>query len=1188
MVRRYQNKSESIVPPVAGSDSWIEPIKMQWFTDTEVPIREWALKSLYRHATMLPASVIEPPLPMEVFYNAFASISSYNWLTSTLLNTQQGYSVQPYFKCKIIDDLVTPNSIFTGVEPTAFGSFTNAPDGNVLAAGFDITNGVSFWKGSDLHSGVWDSSHQFETAAATVHFGQKTIAISCSDWINGSYHVDVYYLTNYGGDGTNIMCKHQHSDDGGATWSTGTITMDAMPNTLYFGASPKNLCIAAMKPRLISGVLNSGFAWLVYTGSVPGGYKVSYMRKVGASFTNQIPWSRNVESSDWVLHSLDSEYFNGKDYFVFSGYHTVQQISSANYGIWVTSLLTETADDTTDLWSEAVQVFGAASSSPTNLNSFTYPCFTADTTTLYIVFRSVVTDSYALTQTVGTANPVTTHNNYMLCKSVDGVHYSYPSIFVSSNGTEFNDSYFPVNQPTSINYAPQGDYWYIGGSAATWWEYTQNAVTADVSNDVLSYSVVESAGNPSSTQLVVGNQNNQWYGTSATKTGSGALLKNRKIMIQQGYINSNNVPETVPRSEFFIDDIEQKVTATTNDLIISGRDFHKWFKTTVTKYAFGWLGSYLYADIFDGTTMASWNTSGGVWQETGNTMAVAANSQSAVCLLTPSNYRVPYSSLMKVSMYRPDIGGHSYDQTHIYAFYIDQNNWLRLEYAGDSGWSIVQSVAGAKTTLASGSYSFSGTGYVPVIVKQYEYYKFQFLLATSVTLSGNQNNIDAWNSSQCLGGEIDVTNTMRTTASWQYPWNIGMGGTSTQAVSFSYFQYTQFDVPNTIGDMVKNLAGLAGVTKYNLQNTFEDYFHTTTSYTGAFTTSNRRIQITQGGSAINNNVSRNVSDGEVAFTAKLTSTQQSGDVNMSFAFRNGIADSYYFNISQISGIVQCRFQRLYGGVVYTFPNSMRDVVGSPANGAPLNIDLTQYHTYRVLMVDGWMNAYIDDVQVASWNDNNTDVAYLTTGSWGWICNTGTVVTIKEVHAPAFWKPVPSFSLNAGDDVDSAIGRVLQTQRAWMFSDILGRLKARYALSTDTSNYTYQNQIMAQGTDYSAKEYVSSVTVYGSNVMATVRNTTLNTDNLPMRDEVVVDYTILTQTDATKRATNEMNNANQFKSQAKPKQNMNVGSELLDVVTVINTGGNSSGFDEPTRVYGQAFTVDGQSREHSIEIDSGSV
>jgi hypothetical protein len=233
---------------------------MQWFTNTAVPTRAWALKALYRHPTILPSTVILPPNISEIYDNAIVGVSAYNWLTSTLLNVQQSFTVQPYFKCKIIDDLVTPSSAFANVEPTAFGSMTNAPDGSVLAAGFDITNGISFWKGSDLHSGVWDSSHQFETAAATVHFGQKSVAISCSDWINASYHVDVYYFTNYGNDGTNVVCKHQYSDDGGTTWSTDTITMDAMPNTLYDSATPKNLCIAAMKPRLVSGTLESGFA----------------------------------------------------------------------------------------------------------------------------------------------------------------------------------------------------------------------------------------------------------------------------------------------------------------------------------------------------------------------------------------------------------------------------------------------------------------------------------------------------------------------------------------------------------------------------------------------------------------------------------------------------------------------------------------------------------------------------------------------------------------------------------------------------------------------------------------------------------------------------------------------------------------------------------------------------------------
>jgi hypothetical protein len=335
MAKRFQNKGLSLVPPVAGGNSWIEPVKLQWFVNTNIPLRNWAQKALYSHATTLPAAVIEAPAQVEVFENAQVAISTYNWVTDTLFAAQNKFSVQPHFSCKIIDDLVTPNAITALNTPAANGTMVTAPDGSILAVGYDGSSSIMFWKGSNLHGGTWDSSYTFASGNTGSYLnGQNRITIACSDLINGSYHVDVYYFTNFVNDSSNLIAKHQYSDDGGVTWNTDTITMDAMPNSQYIAAPVRNLSVAALKPRLINGVLNSGFAWTVFTASYPGGYRVSYLRKVGASFTNQIPWARNVDSSDWMIHTIDSAYFNGKDYFVISGWKEVSTTPpvNSNYG----------------------------------------------------------------------------------------------------------------------------------------------------------------------------------------------------------------------------------------------------------------------------------------------------------------------------------------------------------------------------------------------------------------------------------------------------------------------------------------------------------------------------------------------------------------------------------------------------------------------------------------------------------------------------------------------------------------------------------------------------------------------------------------------------------------------------------------------------------------------------------------
>ncbi len=114
-----------------------------------------------------------------------------------------------------------------------------------------------------------------------------------------------------------------------------------------------------------------------------------------------------------------------------------------------------------------------------------------------------------------------------------------------------------------------------------------------------------------------------------------------------------------------------------------------------------------------------------------------------------------------------------------------------------------------------------------------------------------------------------------------------------------------------------------------------------------------------------------------------------------------------------------------------------------------------------------------------------------------------------------------------------------------------------------------------------------MTVYGDGVSATARNTNLMA-GVPVRDEVIVDYQIKTQSDAQVRANNEITNVNQYRDQYTPKQVINVGAEIFDAVTVVNTGSNTTGVNGPTRVYAETFSSGGGSNnsDYSIALETG--
>lgn len=1141
--------------------------------------------------------------------------SGYKWLTSTLLTAQQSQTVRPYFSAQIIDDTIKPTGVsFNPLTPTAHGMAAPMPDDNIVAAGFGADNKIHFYKDRNLSDGTWGTDITLNSGTSFIPtFANTQVAIAVSDYINGNYHIDVAYFDNFNGSlGTQLVVQLHRSDDGGRTWTQTTITPGNMPQANYNVASPPNLYLCLMKPRLVGGAVQSTFVYQHPNGgSVGSGYTTydiqyyKYSTIVGNS--GLTAWGSNVDSGDWTIHSFDSYYYNGIDYLIFSGFRNVIDTpnfastnQNANYALWLTAIVQRSANVGTnlDLWVPPVPILAADSATIANQNQFTYPRAIAQNGSVDVVIRAITVDSISQSGQGSTSGTVTTHENYQLLRSQDGTNFTYPQIIVDINGNEILE---PTANSRLQSFVKQDNYYYLCGGDQVY-QFIHNNTVADVSADVIGYTISEAAGQPSAINLSIANQNNQWVGQAPTNPGAAAIAGNSKIALWQGYYNSAGNPEAVPRNVYFIDDIQQQVSGKQNDLLITGRDWFKKLMTLITRYSLQWVGPFLYSDVFDGTTLNNWNQQAGVWNEDSNQLVATDNFSGQTVVTFAQSAQVPYGSTMAVSASKPT-GGNLY----IYAFYIDDSHFLRLNIT-DIGnpnftWTVeLGSDGNVVTALDTGNLTWSGSGNLNFFVRQYNYYTWNFMFTDhAATFVGNP--INAWVDLRLIknstSGEFNLRDTyFLTNANFQKPFAVGLGG-NVVSNAFSFFQYVQYGAIANIMSVTQALAAKAGVLNTVSQHMFDETL-INPQYSGQFSVSNHRLNLPFSGQAMNTNSNFQMSNGEILFNAKVipTNTGTGNEFGFSFIFRANSSTPtacYRFRIEQYidgTGFSQCRFERLYSGQTYIFPNSSNDdqtVIPVPQFGS-LNIDLTQYHQYKITMVDGWLFAYVDGIMVAAWNDMNTTASYLTSGSWGFLSNNGnSKVVIKNIYSPIFWKPVQTFSLNPGDDIQNAILSLVQSIRGWVFSDLLGRMKMLLLSSTDASNYTYNTQLWAQNVDDSDKEYISQVTVYGTGVMATARNTDLMA-GVAVREAVIVDYTITTQSDAQVRANNELINSNQYLNQFEPTQVINVGAEIFDAITVTNTGNNTSGVNSPTRVYAQNFTDGGggNSGDYSIRIQTGNL
>lgn len=1130
---------------------------------------------------------------------ATAAISGYKWLTSTLYAIQQRFNVRPYFTVQIIDDTLQPNAqLFSGGSAQQKqGSMVTAPDGKVFSVGVD-SGVLKVWRSGSLHgsAGVFADSATLDTTGDNCFNDANNFSISVSAMYNGVYRVCVWYFANFLNDGTDFKIKLQYSDDGGITWNKVNFTPSSFPNN-----AQSTLSIGAMTPFLSSdGNMKMGAFY------IKSSTDIYYIYGDTHGYATDVKWNRNVNSGDWHLHSLSSYSINNVPYCVFSGYRTVIDSAgtNANYSIFITAVLTLTSATSTDLWMAPTPAMPVGSASATNLNSFTYPWAEIIGGLVYITFQAVTVESLAQTSQGQTAQVVTTHTNYMVVVSDNGVNFSYPSILVGTDGTEFSSG-------TYASLAPQGGYVYLGGGNGYLWELVQNNIVADISSDVIGYQIEETAGQPDTLNLQIANANNKWVGSSPTGLGAAAIARNRKVAVWQGYYNSSGVPEAVPRNVFYIDDIHQVVTGTQNDVTIIGRDMYKKLKTTVTKYSYQFNGPTFFSDIFDGTFISSWNQIHGQWTFISSLnpplleLSSVAGADNVIALIGTNGSS--YGALMRC-FFRVPATTPSGTHVYFYGMYIDANNWLRLDLDayGGTAWKVTKRVNGSNTDLDSGTLPFTiGNTYYGVEIRRYGYFKFNFLVIGSPGISTG-NDLSAYATSNVTyvaknsgNGEYDLTGIFSS------PFTVALGASdANELADYRFFFYSQYNNPNNLGSVFRSIARIAAVFVFKLTYTWVDYLFTNNFSGGSIL--NRKLTVTAGNTAFS---TANVpfSNGEISFKAKITVASPSADAGFSFLFRhipvgtNGQQEHYKFHtIYQHTGFgnppVSCRFERYVPGLSatpYRFYNTPYDVSNNPYSGSnqPGSIcyDLSQWHTYRIVMIDGWFYAFIDDQMVAAWNDNNTLINYLTTGTWGFEADANTTLQVKDIQAPNFWKPVQTFSFNPGDDAENAITSLLSQLRAFFFADMFGRFKAVFLGSNDASTYTYNSQLSQSNIDQSDKEYVAQVTVYGNGVIATARNTNLM-PGVPVREEVIVDYTIATQQDAQTRANNELINSNQYRNQYSPKQIINLGAELFDAVTIINTGNNTLGVNNTTRTYAQVFVEGGGNNNtgFSLELDTGNL
>ncbi len=1109
-----------------------------------------------------------------------AIVSDYKWLSKTLETAQQQSAVRPYYECRIIDDSILGDIVTTPTTP-AQGSVVVAPDGIMYAVGLDGSNNVAVWSGDTTALSGAPSSILENVAGNRSSFNHYSI--SCSDWIAGSYKLDVYFFGHWASGFLTIL--HYYSMDKGSTWHTDqVVNTTGIQGSFFVSINKQVMWLSAGKPYLdnLGNIISTVF-YIENNPSSITDFMIKHQQYLGSGGTYQTAgqWSPEIDSLDWEIHSLDSAYINGNFYITFSGYHQVfdatnQNSNILNHNVYISKIVAfsnvVSSGISQSLWTPPEQVISALSTSSLNENDFIYPSLFYDGKYLWILLKGQLVTSV---QNSNGATNIGTSINYLLSKSSDFINFSYPVPVVFSN-TLFSDT-------TYYSFFLLGSYYWLAG-AGQLGRFIINNIVADVSNDILSYETQDTQQNPSTINISIGNANNQWRGAAPTKSGYQAIANNKKICLFQGYYNANGIPEIAPKDTFYIDDIQQNVASNANDFSLIGRDFYKNLGVLKTAFAFNYSGIKKCVDVFDGSVPGNWNfNSASDWAD-GNNLLVYTNGAPIDGLAIFTVYqqtKANTSFAVTVKFMNPSNA--SGKPIYVYFYYVDGSNWLRFKLdanASGSNWNytVQQNVAGTPSDISSGTINYTGNIFFPMLFTRNGFFNFNIWLG-----GGTASTIDAFASYTQLLSNFSAALLFTGLAT------VALGGRSNYTgagdqLTFLNFKYLEFDNSLDITELLQKIATKSGIFEYKLPTVFDDYFFSNTNYSGTFTIPNRVLTIGASQTVMKNDMQ--IDNGEIQFVARINPTGGASNFKFRFIFRNtGLVNNnecYEFIIGQTDSfgttVNSIEFFNIHSGTSYSMSIPIVDY---------LHIDLKQYHTYRVSFANGYAFLIIDNVVIYSWIDNNTTSIH-TTGYIGFKTEASTKLEVASVIGNVLYNQIEAFSINPGDDLQSSAESLLATTRSYFISDLMGRFKILQLNSTDPSGYTYQDQIVQQQVDNSDKEYVNQVTVIGNNVQAVVQNVTSIGANAIVREEVIVDYKITTYQDALTRANLELVNFNKFNNQYNPTNIMNVGSELYDVVTIINTGNNSSNVNQTVRNYSQQAQVGGDKLNYWQTIQTGTL
>lgn len=1135
-------------------------------------------------------------------------VSDYKWLTATLKAAQLGPAYRPYYTCKIVDDTITPNQVITAPGVPLNGAAVQSPDGYVLAVGDDGTGKLQFWKLADASTGWGSPTKQL----ASSYRNDLNASIEVSEYVMGSYVIDVYYFFNNAGA---LNIGHQRSMDGGITWSSSIACMDPSISN----ATTDNMCLAAGKPVLLPGGNVSGMVFYLKKAigvvSPTSYYRIFYQYYTGSggTFNTPVQWEGYVDSQDWTMQGLDVEYNNGSYYVVFSGYHNnLETVPNQNFGLYATRFdfdrNTTGGGPGSDFWSLVVPVFTATSNTTTNLNVFTNPRFSKIGSVFYLTFTAVMVEAVT-TATLGQTNRVITQTFQMIMQTKNGLEYTYPAPLIATDGTIFSYG-------GAYNFVPNGAFAYTIGNGKLW-QYNVNNIVADVTNSLISYEVDEMAGSASQINLVIGNMNNQWVGPSPTKTGAAAIAKNRKIYLEQGYYNASGVGEVVPRNIFYIDDIQQKVDSTTNIVTITARDYVKKLKVLSTKFAFSFAGPVIYSDIFYGNTLGNWNQLSGGWIETSASLKITdlVTANGLISLAGVNNNAE--SSILAMIIHVSALADPT--ASIIYPIYQDSNNNVFFRFTiidhtfHTMGYQFGVKVNGTENIIISGTTAALNTFVnfdVPVMIRKRNYNIYDVVWGSPYQGAYAAANLPGtFDPTAYTGSYAGFPVTPNTGAndldvsqyftSSNYVVN-GPPAVEFQAVpsgNIKYFKFFQFADRLSIQDLVRKLGTMATVLDYRVDTNFFDTSFLHSNYNGTYAAGGG---MTISPSQTVMNTSNPFNNGELNVRAKVVPSNNSNDYSLSILFRadSASAPSKYYRVemkkSPSKSLTACRFftdiPTEYMMIGSSLDGYTRADGGSNIKSNPLPIDITKYHTYKLVLIDQYIYFFVDDRLELMWQDNNlqTTSADWSNGFWGIKTDSNSTVVVSQADSPMMWNSLDVAVFNPGDDADNTIRNAVGTVKGFVYGDLMGRLNARILNSTDESGYTYEGILYSQEYDNSDKEYVNQVTVYGNGVSAIARDGLSISETGKVRDMTISDYKILTYEDALSRAQSELINANRFNTQNMPMNPNNVGSEIFDVVTIIDTGDNSTNVDGDFRVYNQNITNDGSKGRYSIQIETGTV